>query len=736
MTSEAGRVGDRYRLIERLGTGGMSVVWRAQDEVLGRHVAVKLLAPRLAGDDAFRDRLRAEAMAAAQLCHPHVTGVYDYGEISGDAPYLIMELVEGETLADRLRREGTLPAADAITAAAQVAAALAAAHARGLVHRDISPANVMLTAGGAKVLDFGIAAAVGRRDPTPLIGTPAYLAPERLTGGSVSPAADVYALGILLQRSITGRLPWAAETTGDLLEAHLHREPEPLPAGLDVPPRVAALITACLAKRPADRPDAAAAARTLAAAAGLSLPIPAAAGPGAQPVESGAAAGRDGGAGSVAAASVVRAVSSVRAVSAVPSSAKVAGAAAAAGAAGGAAAGAAGGAAAGAAGGAAVKAATAATDAPVDGAAVTDKAALVNKAAVTDKAALVDKAAVTDKSASVDRAAAGDGAVPGGGVVSGGGAASAGRVTDGAGRRRRRARVAVAAAGLLAAGGVTWAALEQGRPLTSATGPGAGGAGAAACAIDYVVTSDSGAEFGARLGVTNRGGEPAHGWQLAFTFPGDERVLPGDGYWAEQTGRRVVLHPAGAAPLAPGATAQVRLRGSSAAANGTPADFTLNGAACAVTPAPERTTLAEGTGPAAPEATTTGPVTDKEGNKAQAGAGDGAAAGGTSSGGSGAAESGGGSGSGGTSNSGGGSSSGGGNSGGGSTGGGSTGGGSTGGGSTGGGSTGGGSTGGGSTGGGSTGGGSTGGGSTGGGDDGGVLPDLPLPDLPIVPDPL
>src|SRR5437016_6107055 len=138
-------LGDRYRLVERLGTGGMSVVWRAYDEVLSRQVAVKVLAAKLVEDPESRQMIRAEAQAAARLSHPHVTGVYDYGESTADdgspVPYVVMELVDGRTLEDRLSR-GPLPWRVALRIGAEVAAALAAAHARGLVHRDVKPANV------------------------------------------------------------------------------------------------------------------------------------------------------------------------------------------------------------------------------------------------------------------------------------------------------------------------------------------------------------------------------------------------------------------------------------------------------------------------------------------------------------------------------------------------------------------------------------------------------------------
>src|SRR5690242_3416075 len=169
---------DRYRLVERLGEGGMSVVWRGYDEVLGRQVAVKVLHGGVGTDEASRRLVRAEAKAAARLSHPNLTSVYDYGESTGPGgrvPFVVMELVEGPTLAERLAR-GPLAWPAAVRIAADVAAGLAAAHARGLVHRDVKPANVILTASGAKIVDFGIAAVAGARtdgDGTGvLLGTP------------------------------------------------------------------------------------------------------------------------------------------------------------------------------------------------------------------------------------------------------------------------------------------------------------------------------------------------------------------------------------------------------------------------------------------------------------------------------------------------------------------------------------------------------------------------------------
>ncbi len=267
----------RYRLIEPLGTGGMAVVWRAYDEVLGRPVAIKLLAPQFAADAAFRDRVRGEAQAAARLAHPNITNVYDYGE-SPDAdgapvPFVVMELVDGRSLSADLA-QGPLPWPTAVDVCAEIAAALSAAHARGLVHRDVTPANVMRTAAGVKVVDFGVSAVIGERGHAgPVIGTPAFLAPERLAGQPAGPAADVYALGLILYLTLTGELPWRVETTTQMLSAHRYTAPAPLPPVPGLPRDVVVLCGQCLEKDPAARPSAAEAARRLAAATGIRVAV-------------------------------------------------------------------------------------------------------------------------------------------------------------------------------------------------------------------------------------------------------------------------------------------------------------------------------------------------------------------------------------------------------------------------------------------------------------------------------
>ena len=263
---------DRYRLVEPLGAGGMSVVWRGHDEILGRQVAIKVLAGRLTAAPEAQTRLRAEARAVARLSHPHITTVHDYGEAPGPdgrpIPFVVMELVTGHTLAAHLRDGRAMPWPAALATGEQIAAALAAAHQRGLVHRDITPNNVMLSPDGVKLLDFGICALVADPDPDSegVLGTPAYLAPERINGGPVTPATDVYGLGLLMYRALAGHLPWPATTTRTAqLHAHLHRDPEPLPHIPGLPDPVTDLIGRCLAKRAADRPSAAQVQRSLAA---------------------------------------------------------------------------------------------------------------------------------------------------------------------------------------------------------------------------------------------------------------------------------------------------------------------------------------------------------------------------------------------------------------------------------------------------------------------------------------
>ncbi|QDY10381.1 serine/threonine protein kinase [Micromonospora sp. HM134] len=252
----------RYRLLDRIGAGGMSVIWRARDEVLDRVVAVKVLAPSLAADARFRDMVREEARSAAQLVHPHVTAVHDYGEaLAPDGEitsFVVMELLTGEELEHRLS-EGPLPWPEAVEVGAQVAEALAAAHRLGIVHRDITPANVMMTRIGAKVLDFGIATQVGTPDDDEdggTFGTPAYVAPERLDGAPAQPSTDVYSLGVLLYETLTGQPPYPAETWEQLAAAIADERPPVLDGVPGLPPVVVDVCLRCLARDPHERPTA------------------------------------------------------------------------------------------------------------------------------------------------------------------------------------------------------------------------------------------------------------------------------------------------------------------------------------------------------------------------------------------------------------------------------------------------------------------------------------------------
>lgn len=274
------RLGGRYRLESRLGTGGMSVVWRAHDEVLGREVAVKVLAAEFAGDAASRERIHAEAQAVARLSHPNITSVYDFGESPDPdgrpVPYIVMELLDGASLS-QLLQSGPLDWRTALSLCAEVAAGLAAAHERGVVHQDVKPANAMVTPTGVKVVDFGIAAAAGSRDEGQLLGTMAYVAPERLLGGRVGAAADVYALGLLVYRCLTGEMPWRASGVSQMMSNHCYVTPNPLPVIDGLPKHIPDLVAQCLAKRPADRPSSHEVAQELAAAAGTRVVLPPAA---------------------------------------------------------------------------------------------------------------------------------------------------------------------------------------------------------------------------------------------------------------------------------------------------------------------------------------------------------------------------------------------------------------------------------------------------------------------------
>ncbi|MGZ8513002.1 MAG: serine/threonine-protein kinase, partial [Candidatus Limnocylindria bacterium] len=205
---------DRYRLVERIALGGTAEVWRAHDEQLDRQVAVKRLHPHLMPDEGSRRRLAAEARAAAGLSHPVIVDVYDI-DTEGESPAIVMELVDGESLATRIARDGALGPAEAARITADVADALYHAHQRGLVHRDVKPGNVLLSADGrTRLVDFGIARSLAESaerftQAGTVMGTLSAMAPEQLAGGPIGPRTDLYGLGVVLHEALTGRPPYA-----------------------------------------------------------------------------------------------------------------------------------------------------------------------------------------------------------------------------------------------------------------------------------------------------------------------------------------------------------------------------------------------------------------------------------------------------------------------------------------------------------------------------------------------
>ena len=245
----------------RIGSGGMGTVWRGRDLLLDREVAVKLLQEGLAADAEFAERFRREAWAAASLSHPNIVAVYDTGDGGeGGVPFIVMEFVAGESLSAVLRRQGPLPVEDTVRIGRAILAALAHAHARGLVHRDMKPGNVLFDAATkqAKVVDFGIAKGMedsaGLTKTSGLIGTAAYLSPEQVSGKAATPASDVYAVGCLLYACLTGEPPFAADTAVAVAMKHLQEDVAPLRARRpDVPPALEAVIMHALEKDPAKR---------------------------------------------------------------------------------------------------------------------------------------------------------------------------------------------------------------------------------------------------------------------------------------------------------------------------------------------------------------------------------------------------------------------------------------------------------------------------------------------------
>jgi serine/threonine-protein kinase len=251
-------LGGRYTLLDVLGGGGMARVYLAHDNVLDRDVALKVMREYYADDEGFVERFRREAKHAAALNHPDIVQVYDQGHTEDGTYYIAMEYVPGGTLAQRIKREGPLDPREAAGVASRVADALAVAHARGIVHRDIKPQNVLLSATGeAKVADFGIARAASATTVTEaslILGTAAYMSPEQVRGERVGPASDLYSLGVVLYEMLTGEPPYTADNPLATAMKHLD-EPTRRPgeANPAVPEELDALTAKLLSKRPEDR---------------------------------------------------------------------------------------------------------------------------------------------------------------------------------------------------------------------------------------------------------------------------------------------------------------------------------------------------------------------------------------------------------------------------------------------------------------------------------------------------
>jgi eukaryotic-like serine/threonine-protein kinase len=250
---QGARLGGRYRLDERIGAGGMGEVWRGTDEILGRTVAVKVVLPLLASDPEFVRRFLAEARAMASVSHPGVVSIHDYGQDPAGA-YLVMEYVESEPLSRALGRIGRLNPGAAMHVVAQAAIALQAVHDKGIVHRDVKPANLLVRPDGAVALtDFGVAFGGGTAltSSGALLGTPSYLSPEQVLGEPATARSDVYALGVVAYECLTGRRPFEAESPYAVAIKRVHEPPPPMDG--DIPLQVRAVVERALATDPGRR---------------------------------------------------------------------------------------------------------------------------------------------------------------------------------------------------------------------------------------------------------------------------------------------------------------------------------------------------------------------------------------------------------------------------------------------------------------------------------------------------
>jgi serine/threonine protein kinase len=248
-----------YNIVEVIGRGGMGVVYRGEHDLLRRSVALKIVGPDLAADDEFRERFIREARAAAALDHPGIVAVYDAGEIEGTL-YMAMQYIAGTDLARLLDDEGALEPARALDLLGQVAAALDAAHAQGLVHRDVKPANVLIREERCYLTDFGLTKHVASETMLTaagtFVGTIDYMAPERVEPGPPNPRSDVYSLGCMLFEAIVGLVPFPRESATKALFAHLQEEPPAVSAARpDLPNSLDPVIARALSKSPDERPE-------------------------------------------------------------------------------------------------------------------------------------------------------------------------------------------------------------------------------------------------------------------------------------------------------------------------------------------------------------------------------------------------------------------------------------------------------------------------------------------------
>jgi serine/threonine-protein kinase len=249
-----GLVGGRYRLLEQIGEGGMSRVYGARDRVLDRIVAVKLLREEYGGDPGFVARFYREARAAASLQHPNIVDIYDYGP-HDSTYYIAMQYIEGTDLKAILRHQGAFPPQQAVEVLREVLRALGAAHARGIIHRDVKPQNILVRAsdGAIKLTDFGVARALDGVDLTTsgaAPGTAHYMAPEQGSGEPVTPATDLYAAGVVFFELLSGELPFTGSTPMQVMLQHLREPPPPVP---NAPPALDRVVHKALMKDPAHR---------------------------------------------------------------------------------------------------------------------------------------------------------------------------------------------------------------------------------------------------------------------------------------------------------------------------------------------------------------------------------------------------------------------------------------------------------------------------------------------------